>query len=424
VPGEQPAPGSGAAPPRKRSVADVDVTGKRVLVRVDFNVPLDAAGRVSDDTRIRASLPTIHYLLDHRARVILCSHLGRPKGKPVEGMRLAPVAARLSEVLDRPVAQAPDCVGAEVEAMAAGLAPGDVLLLENLRFHPEEEANDPAFARQLAALADIYVNDAFGSAHRAHASTAGVAAFLPAVAGFLLQKELDALGSALHDPRRPFAAVIGGAKVSSKLGVLEHLLGTVDVLIIGGGMANTFLKAQGYEIGQSLLEQDLVPAAGQLLDRAAAAGVKVLLPDDVVVAERVAADSPHRAVSLEEIRPNEVIVDIGPETVEWFHSELLACQTVLWNGPMGVFEIEPFAEGTRAIAETLAQLTREGATTVVGGGDSIAALESLGLAGAVSHVSTGGGASREFLEGKVLPGVAVLQDRAGSGDRHGAGSSA
>ena len=392
-----------------RTVAAVDVRNKRVLVRVDFNVPLAAETRVTDDTRIRASLPTIQYLLDHGAAVILCSHLGRPKGKPVDSLRLAPVANRLAALLGRPVQQAPDCVGAEVERMAAALRPGDVLLLENLRFHPEEEQNDAAFSRQLAALADIYVNDAFGSAHRAHASTVGVTHYLPAVAGLLLQKELEILGGALDAPRRPFAAVIGGAKVSSKIGVLEHLLGKVDLLVIGGGMANTFLKAQGHAVGQSLLEPDYIPTAESLLRQAAQRGVKVLLPDDVVVAKAVAADAPHRAVGLDGIGDDDLIVDIGPETIEWFHSELLACQTVLWNGPMGVFEVAPFAEGTTSMAETLAQLTREGATTIVGGGDSVAALESMGLAGHISHVSTGGGASLEFLEGKTLPGVAALR---------------
>jgi len=412
----EPAPGGQAA---KKSVRDVDVRGKHVLVRVDFNVPLDPAGQVTDDSRIRAALPTIQYLIEQGAKTILCSHLGRPKGAPVEGLRLAPASRRLAELLNRPVAQARDCVGPDVQSQVDHMKPGDVLMLENLRFHPQEEANDPDFARQLAALADVYVNDAFGSAHRAHASTAGVVQFgrqgaaeLPAVAGFLMQQELDALGGALNNPEHPFAAVIGGAKVSSKLGVLAHLLDKVDVLIIGGGMANTFLKARGYEVGSSLLETDLTPTARDLLAKAQAANVKVLLPVDVVVTEgKVAADAPHHTADLGSIGMNEAIVDIGQMTIEVFGAELLTCQTILWNGPMGIFEMQPFAEGTIAIAEALAEATRNGSTTVVGGGDSVAALEVAGLTDAVSHVSTGGGASLEFLEGKTLPGVALLDEK-------------
>jgi len=392
----------------KKTIDDVDVRGKRALVRVDFNVPQDEHEAITDDTRIRAALPTIQALLERGAAVILMSHLGRPKGKPNPQYSLAPIARRLSELLDQPVALAPDCVGSETSAMAGALQPGQVLLLENLRFHPEEEANDPAFARELAALGDVYVNDAFGAAHRAHASTAGVTAYLPAVSGYLMQKELAALGDALDNPARPFAAVIGGAKVSSKLAVLQHLLARVDLLLIGGGMANTFFVAQGYSVGASLLEPALVDTARGLLDDAKRAGAQIVLPTDVIVAEEFKADAPHRAVGVAEIPPDWTIMDIGPKTQSIFTHALSSCRTVLWNGPMGVFEMAPFAEGTRAVARAVAE---SGATSIVGGGDSVAAVEQMGLAGKMSHVSTGGGASLEFLEGKTLPGVAALQDK-------------
>lgn len=392
---------------RKRSVRDADVQGKRVFVRVDFNVPLDAAGTITDDTRIRASLPTITYLLEQGASVILASHLGRPKGKVVDAMSLKPAAVRLSEFLARPVTMAPDAVGLAVEQLAAGLKPGDVLLLENLRFHPEEEANDEGFARQLAALADVYVNDAFGSAHRAHASTEAIARLLPAYAGLLMQKELDALGSALTNPEHPFLVIIGGAKISSKIGVLRHLLSVADSFLIGGGMANTLLRARGYEVGASLVEEDKIDVAREFLQAADRASKAVHLPVDAVIAREVTEDAPRQTVAIDQVEDGWRIVDIGPETVKAFGDVIAGAHTILWNGPMGVFEVRAFAEGTRAIACLLADST---ATTIVGGGDSVAAVEQSGLAARMSHISTGGGASLEFLEGRVLPGVAVLQD--------------
>jgi phosphoglycerate kinase len=389
----------------KKTVRDIDVRGRRVLVRVDFNVPL-AGGTVGDDTRIRAALPTIGHLREAGAKVILCSHLGRPKGTPNPEFGLAPVAARLGELLGTPVASAPDCIGAAVETRVATMAPGDVLLLENLRFHPEEEKNDPDFAAKLAALADVYVNDAFGSAHRAHASTAGVAERLPAVAGLLMEKELRFLGGALAHPARPFVAILGGAKVSDKIAVIENLLDKVDVLLIGGGMANTFLKAQGKEIGKSLLEADKLDVATRLL---AHGGDRLVLPVDAVIADAFDAGAARRTVAVDAVPPAWRILDIGPGTVAEFTRRLRGAKTVVWNGPMGVFEMAPFAAGTFAVARTLAELA--GATTIVGGGDSAAAVEQAGVADKVSHVSTGGGASLEFLEGKDLPGVTVLQDR-------------
>jgi phosphoglycerate kinase len=393
----------------KKTVRDVEVREKRVFVRVDFNVPLDKVTRaVTDDTRIRAALPTIRYLRERGARVILCSHLGRPDGRVREELRLTPVAARLAELLGVPVEKADDCVGPEVAARVAALPPAGVLLLENVRFHPEEEANDPAFARRLADLADVYVNDAFGTAHRAHASTAGIAAYLPAVAGFLMEKELEFLGRAISAPERPFLAVIGGAKVSGKLDVLENLLSKVDGLIIGGGMACTFLVAQGREVGKSLVEPDLVPTARDLIARAASLGVRLELPVDAVIADRFAADADRRTVAVDQIPPDWQMLDIGPESVRRFTAALRDARMVLWNGPMGVFELPPFAEGTRAIAGAIASLD---ATTIVGGGDSVAAVEQMGFADRITHLSTGGGASLELLEGKTLPGVAALNDR-------------
>lgn len=392
---------------RKMTVRDMDVAGKRVLVRVDFNVPFAADGTVADDTRIRASLPTILYLLERGAKVILASHLGRPDGQVVEGLRMQPVAERLRVLLGRAVLTVDECVGPKVDEAVANLRRGEVLMLENVRFHPEEEKNAPQFAQKLARLADIFVNDAFGTAHRAHASTAGVAAYLPAVAGLLMEKEVAALSRALEAPARPFVALIGGAKVSTKLAVLHNLLGRVDRLLIGGGMACTFLKAQGLEVGQSLVEEDRIGEAGQLI---AQAGDKLLLPLDAVVAERVDVHAPTQTVDIGAVPPGWAIVDIGPRTVEAFRQVLGGAGTVLWNGPMGIFEIRPFAQGTAAVAEALAQVK---GTTIVGGGDLVAAVEGLGYAHRMTLVSTGGGATLEFLEGRTMPGVAVLNEKEG-----------
>lgn len=391
---------------RKKSVEDLDVQGKRVLVRVDFNVPLEG-GKIGDDTRIRAAVPTIQYLQQHGAKVILMSHLGRPDGKVVEKLRLAPVAQRLQALLGTPVKAAPDCVGPEAEAAVNAMAPGDVLLLENVRFHAEEEENDPAFAKQLASLADVYVNDAFGTAHRAHASTEGVAHLLPAGAGLLMQREIDTMGRALLRPERPFVAIVGGKKVSDKIGVLNNLIQRADRILIGGAMANTFLKAHGLDIGRSYYEQDSVDIASNLVKEARAADKELLLPHDCVVATALEANALYHTVPVTEVPPAQMIVDIGPETVAQYTAALKDARTVIWNGPMGVTEIEPFAAGTRAIARALGEVQ---GTTIVGGGDSVAALEQAGLADLVTHVSTGGGASLEFLEGKELPGVAALQD--------------
>jgi phosphoglycerate kinase len=388
----------------KKTVRDVEVGGKRVLVRVDFNVPL-AEEEVTDDTRIRAALPTINYLLEHGAKVILMSHLGRPKGKVMDDLRLDPVAERLAELLDRPVRKLDDCVGPEVEAAVTEMQPGDVILLENTRFYPEEKSNDPAFARELASLADVFVNDAFGAAHRAHASVVGVAEYLPAVAGFLMEKEITFLGQALTAPEHPFVAILGGAKISSKIGVIDNLLAKVDGLLIGGGMANTFLKAQGREIGQSLVEDDSLDVARETLERA---GEKLTLPVDVVVADRFDAEADSQVVPVNRVPEDWLILDIGQETVELFKRKLTGAKTVIWNGPMGVFEFPRFAEGTFAIARFLADLE---ATTIVGGGESVAAVRQAGVADRIDHVSTGGGASLEFLEGKELPGVAALEDK-------------
>jgi len=394
---------------RKQTIRDVELRGKRVLVRVDFNVPLDMENNtISDDSRIRAVLPTIRYLLGAGSKVILCSHLGRPKGEVVEELRLTPVAKRLSQLLESPVASARDCIGPEVEQAVSRLKEGDVLLLENLRFHPEEEKNDSDFARALSRLADVYVNDAFGTAHRAHASTVGVARYLPAVAGFLMEKEIDFLGKALTDPVPPFAAITGGAKVSDKLGLLENILGKVDFLLIGGGMCCTFLKAQNHDVGQSKVEEDKLGFALDLTRKAAEAGVKLMLPSDVVVAESFATGVPSEVVSISDIPGSSYVMDIGPQTIESFTAELRKCKTVIWNGPMGVFEFAEFRRGTEAIARQLAELQ---ATTILGGGSTASAVDELGLADKMSHVSTGGGAALEFLEGKTLPGVAVLQDK-------------
>lgn len=390
----------------KKTLRDIDVAGQRVLVRVDLNVPLDKeTGAILDDARVRAALPTIRYLVDHKARVILCSHLGRPNGQVRDDLRLTPVALRLGELLESPVTRTEDCIGPDVQAAVAGLHPGDVLLLENLRFHPEEEANDPAFAQALAGLADVFVNDAFGTAHRAHASTEGVTHYLPAVAGFLMEKEIDYLSRAIEHPEHPYVAIIGGAKISGKIEVLENLLHQVDALLVGGGMANTLLKAQGHEVGQSLVEDDRLDVARDVMARA---GARIHLPVDVVIADEFDAEASHRVVDVGDVPPDWRIMDIGPRTVREFGRVLEPARTVVWNGPMGVFEFEPFAGGTRAVARLLAGLN---AITIVGGGESAAAVDQAGLTDEMSHVSTGGGASLELLEGKILPGVAALLDR-------------
>jgi phosphoglycerate kinase len=390
----------------KKSIKDIDVKGKRALVRVDFNVPMEN-GQVTDDRRIQAALPTINYLLDHGAGVILMSHLGRPKGERNLKYSLGPVAAKLQELLGRPVKKLDDCVGQEVEAACKAMQPGEVILLENTRFYKEEEKNEPAFAAKLAALGDVYVNDAFGSAHRAHASTEGVTKTLrPAVAGFLMEKELEYLGRALADPEQPFLAIMGGAKISDKIAVIENLLSKVDSLLIGGGMANTFFVAQGHNVGKSLVEAEAVDTARKLLAEHAE---KLVLPVDCVVATEFKAEAEAKVAPVDEVPADWMILDIGPATIAHFSNRLAAAKTVVWNGPMGVFEFPRFAEGTFAIAKALAGL--KGATTIIGGGDSAAAAEQSGLADKMSHISTGGGASLEFLEGIELPGVAALDDK-------------
>lgn len=394
---------------RKMTVKDVDLKGKRVFCRVDFNVPLDKQGAITDDTRIAAALPTIRYILEQGGRLVLASHLGRPKGAPQAEFSLAPAARRLGELLGRPVIMAPDCVGAEVRALADGLQDGQVLMLENVRFHPGETKNDAEFSRQLAALADVYVNDAFGTAHRAHASTEGVARLLqPAVAGFLIEKELQYLGQALTDPARPFVAVLGGAKVSDKLPAIENLLGKVDTLLIGGGMAYTFLKAKGYSLGNSLVEAEQIDLAGQLMQEAARRGVELLLPEDHVAAAAFQADAEHRICTNADFPAGWMGLDIGPETVARYSRVLAGAGTVVWNGPMGVFEFDAFAVGTFAVARALAESK---AVSIIGGGDSAAAAKKSGLAERMTHISTGGGASLEFLEGKELPGITILTDK-------------
>jgi phosphoglycerate kinase len=398
----------------KKTIRDVEWAGKRALVRVDFNVPQDEAGNVTDDTRIRAALPTIRYLLEHGANgVVLMSHLGRPKGKVNPRYSMRPVVERLFELLPeaQEVRKTEAITGPAAEAAAADLKPGIVLMLENTRFDPREEKNDPEMAAELARLGDIFVNDAFGAAHRANASTEGVAHVLPGVAGFLLEKELEYIGGALENPRHPFVTIIGGAKISDKIGVIENLLGKVDALLIGGGMANTFLLAQGKAVGDSLVEPDSLEVARDLIAKARAADVRLLLPVDALIADAFSADAQKRVVSVDAVPEGWRILDIGPETVKLYSEEIARAQLVIWNGPMGVFEMEPFAAGTHAIAQAMAAASERGATTIVGGGDSVAAVEQAGLAEKMSHVSTGGGASLELLEGKVLPGVAALQDR-------------
>jgi len=395
----------------KLSIDKVDLKNKRVLVRVDFNVPLDENKNVSDDLRIKASLPTIKKIIQDGGKAILMSHLGRPKGERKATLSLKPAANRLSELIGKEVKLSPDCIGEETEKLINEMKPGDVVLLENLRFHKEEEKNDPDFSKELAKLGDIYINDAFGSAHRAHASTEGVTRFIKiCAAGYLMQKELDYLGSALANPKRPYCAVLGGAKISGKIDVITNLMDKVDTLIIGGGMAFTFFKAQGKEIGKSLLESEKLELATELLEKLQSSSIKFLLPVDVVVADEFSNDSPSQTVSVDKIPSDKRGLDIGKESIKLFTDELLRSKTIIWNGPMGVFEMSNFAKGTFAVAQALANATEKGAVTVIGGGDSAAAISDAGLEDKVSHVSTGGGASLEFLEGKVLPGVAALTD--------------
>ncbi|HEY0603515.1 MAG TPA: phosphoglycerate kinase [Herpetosiphonaceae bacterium] len=393
---------------KKQTIRDIDWQGKRALVRVDFNVPLDDQQQITDDTRITAAVPTIQYLLDHGASVVLMSHLGRPKNKVVDKLRLDPVATRLGELLGREVKKVSETTGAEAEQAAQSLQPGAVLLLENTRFDAREEKNDDSMAQELAKLGDVYVNDAFGAAHRAHASTEGVAKHLPAVAGLLLEKELEYIGGAIEDPKRPFVTVIGGAKISDKIGVIENLLGKVDALLIGGGMANTFLLAQGHKVGDSLVEQESVDVAKDLLQKAADRNVKLMLPVDVLVADAFDNNANTQVVAADAVPDGWRILDIGPQSVEQYSAVIKDAKTVIWNGPMGVFEMPKFAEGTRAIAQAMADSQ---ATTIIGGGDSVAAVEQMNLADRMSHISTGGGASLELLEGKELPGVAALKDK-------------
>jgi phosphoglycerate kinase len=392
----------------KKTIKDVDVKGKRVFCRVDFNVPMQD-GNVTDDTRIRAALPTIRYLSEHGAKVILASHLGRPKGQVVEELRLTPVAKRLSELLQKNIRKSNESYGDEVKAEIAKMEDGDILLLENVRFHPGEEKNDPELAKAFAELADIYVNDAFGAAHRAHASTEGIAHYLPAVAGLLMEKELEALGNALSNPERPFTAIIGGAKVKDKIGVIDNLLDKVDNLIIGGGLAYTFVKAKGYEVGKSLLEEDKIELANDFMRKAEEKGVNFYMPIDVVVADDFSETANTKVVSIEEIPSDWEALDIGPETRKKYREVVLNSKLVIWNGPMGVFEMDTFAEGTKAVAQALADA--KDTYTIIGGGDSAAAVKKFHLAEKMDHVSTGGGASLEFMEGKQLPGVVALNDK-------------
>jgi phosphoglycerate kinase len=396
----------------KLTINDIDLKNKKVLVRVDFNVPLDDNLNITDDNRITSTLPTIKKIIADGGMAILMSHLGRPKGKPNPKYSLKPVAARLSQLLGKEVKLAPDCIGDQVKAMVNAMKSGDVILLENLRFHEEEEKNNPEFAKQLAELGDVYVNDAFGSAHRAHASTEGLTKYMSvSVAGYLMQKELDYLGGAIENPKRPYLAILGGAKISGKIDVIMNLFDKVDSMIIGGGMAYTFYKAQGMEIGSSLLEAEKIDLAKQVLEKAKTSKMKLLFPVDVVVAKEFNNDSPSEVVSINKMPSDKMGLDIGPESIKLFREEILKSKTIVWNGPMGVFEMDNFAKGTAAVAAALVEATGKGAITVIGGGDSAAAISKAGLADKVSHVSTGGGASLEFLEGKILPGVAALTDK-------------
>lgn len=393
----------------KKTIEDINVSGKRTLVRVDFNVPRDkATGDITDDARMRAALPTIQYLIDHDAKVIVMSHLGRPKGKVVEELRLNKVAEHLSELLGKPVTKLDDCVGPEVEAAVNNMKDGDVILLENVRFHPEEEKNDVNFAKKLAALGDIFVNDAFGTAHRAHCSTAGIGTYLPSVSGFLMKKELAGLGAALSKPEKPFVAIIGGAKISDKIGVVSYLIGKADTIIIGGGMANTFLAAQGYDMKASLVEPDSLDVAKSTLAQAADAGTDLLLPVDVTIAAAFDAPETAKTADVDAIDDGWMALDIGPKTIALAEEKIKNAKTVIWNGPMGVFEQDAFAVGTNALAKAVAL---SDAYSVVGGGDSVAAVKKSGMADKISHISTGGGASLEFMEGRLLPGLAVLEER-------------
>lgn len=393
------------------SLTESDISGKRVLVRADFNVPMNDNGEISDDNRIRAALPTIKDLISKNAKVILCSHMGRPKGEVKDKLRLTPVAERLSQLLEQEVVKCDDCIGDSVKQKVDTLQNGQVALLENLRFYSEEEANDPEFSKKLAANADVYVNDAFGTAHRAHASTEGVTKHLsPCVGGYLIEKELDYLKNAVENPQRPFAAIIGGSKVSSKIGVIETLIEKCDKLIIGGGMIFTFFKARGMSVGNSLVEKDKLDLAKSLEAKAKEKGVEILFPSDVVIADDFSENANTQTVTVENIPNGWLGLDIGPKSVEAFKEALAECKGIIWNGPMGVFEMEAFAKGTEAIARTLAELTENGATTIIGGGDSVAAVEKVGVADKMSHISTGGGASLELLEGKELPGIVALND--------------
>lgn len=391
----------------KKTIEDIDVKGKKVLVRCDFNVPI-VDGKITDENRIKGAMPTINYLVEHGAKVILCSHMGRPKGEFNMKYSLRPVAARISEIMGKPVVMADDVIGDSAKAAVAAMKDGDVVMLENVRFHAEEEKNDPTFSKALASLAEIFVNDAFGTAHRAHSSTAGVADYLPAVCGYLIQKEISIMGKALANPERPFVAILGGAKISGKIDVIENLLDKVDSLIIGGGMAYTFIKAMGGSIGTSLVEDEKLDLAKETLAKAKAKGVQLLLPETTVIADKFDAEAESKVVPTREIPDGWMGMDIGPETVKAFSDVIRGAKTVIWNGPMGVFEFPRFAEGTKAIAAAVAEAD---AVTIIGGGDSAAAVEQLGFADKMTHISTGGGASLEFLEGKILPGIDCLQDR-------------
>ena len=392
----------------KKTVKDIDLKGKKVFVRCDFNVPMDENQNITDNARIVGALPTIKYLLEQNCKIILASHLGRPKGEVKPEFSLAPVAKELSKLLGQEVIMAKDVIGEDAMTKAANLKEGEILLLENVRFHKEETDNDPEFCKKLASMAEVYVNDAFGTAHRAHASTAGVAKFLPAVAGFLMEKEINFLGNALNNPQRPFASILGGAKVSDKIGVIDNLLEKVDILMIGGGMAYTFIKAQGYEVGNSICEEDKLDLARELMEKAKQNNVKFLLPVDVKIGKEISENTETKTVKITEIPKDWQGLDIGEKTIELFDKEIQNAKTVVWNGPLGVFEIQKFAEGTNKIAEKLAKTN---ATTIIGGGDSASAIEKAGLADKMTHISTGGGASLEFLEGKKLPGVECLLDK-------------